>query len=878
MKRCCYLILCLICGSPCLRAGEVSRVLKTLDFEERRLGNNESLPMHWVKLQGPGLPHYVNGQLATDRHHSGEYSFRFDLNGGSLIYRYAPGQVSVQTGAHYRIDAWCQTTPLAHARARLSAFLADADGHRIPNTTQHSELYAATQDNPDAWKRLSVEVTADSPAAASLVLELQLIQPELYVVPKPGPTPLFEQDIHGSAWWDDVTISQVPQVSMRTGRPGNVFGRNDPLRLGVFVSDRSTDDLVAQLSVRDAEDREVYQRTGRPDVRPTEGDAGPRGMVLELPSLPPGWYQARLSISGEARSLGSQSLAFVVLPDSLASAPPDGRFGFIATDLPFQAWEQLPQVLPMLSAGRVKLAVWSERGDVEQIDSAAFDRLLDRFSQIGITPTACLTQLPPAVADRLGKNDWKQILRVPPESWRSDLAFLVSRHANHLDRWQLGADGSSAFVTDPKMREVYRRVLSEFSQLIEKPDLAMPWPAWYELSGQLPATIALDVPPSILPEQLPLYIREIRDRSDHNLSLTLELPDRARYGRTVQIRDLAQRMIYAMAAGAGRIDLPLPFTASEDQSGVTLEPQELLLVMRTLIATLSGAQFKGRVSIGEGIEAFLFDQAGRGILVLWNRADTTEKKQLALNLGERPVSVDLWGNVAPLPRPPGDRRGRVDVAIGSMPIFLVDIDGPQAQLRASVAIDRPAIESSFKPHTRRVRFTNTYSQALSGALHLKAPTGWTINPPTFNFALNPGETFERDLTLQFPYNSVAGAKTLDCEFYLEGQNNSQFTVPLALRLGLSDVGMQTIAMRDGADVFVQQTITNYGDAPISYNAFAIYPRRARQERLITGLAPGATTIRRYRFENATRTDGAKVRVGLKEMSGTRILNDEVPVQ
>jgi hypothetical protein len=264
--------------------------------------------------------------------------------------------------------------------------------------------------------------------------------------------------------------------------------------------------------------------------------------------------------------------------------------------------------------------------------------------------------------------------------------------------------------------------------------------------------------------------------------------------------------------------------------------------------------------------------------VLWSRGDATERKELALNLGERPVSVDLWGNVTPLPRPPGDRRGRVSVPISSMPIFLVDIDGPQAQLRASVAIDRPTIESSFKPHTRRIRFTNTYSQAINGALHLKGPTGWTLNPATFNFAVNPGETFEREVTIQFPYNSVAGAKTLGCEFYLEGQNNAQFTVPLALRLGLSDVGMRTVAMRDSNDVFVQQTITNYGDAPISYNAFAMYPQRARQERLITELAAGATTIRRYRFENAPRTTDAKVRVGLKELAGTRILNDEVSVQ
>src|SRR5437764_12621715 len=80
----------------------VSRVLSTFDFEERRLGNVEDLPMHWGKLEGAGLPHYVNGRLSTDRARSGKYSFRYDLNGGSLVYRYPAGLISVQSGAHYR--------------------------------------------------------------------------------------------------------------------------------------------------------------------------------------------------------------------------------------------------------------------------------------------------------------------------------------------------------------------------------------------------------------------------------------------------------------------------------------------------------------------------------------------------------------------------------------------------------------------------------------------------------------------------------------------------------------------------------------------------------------------------------------------------------
>jgi len=90
--------------------------------------------------------------------------------------------------------------------------------------------------------------------------------------------------------------------------------------------------------------------------------------------------------------------------------------------------------------------------------------------------------------------------------------------------------------------------------------------------------------------------------------------------------------------------------------------------------------------------------------------------------------------------------------------------------------------------------------------------------------------------------------------------------------------MQTMAVRDGAEVMVQQMITNYGDKPIDYTAFAIFPGQARQERLVTNLGPGKTTVKRYRFAIPQKAPATSIRVGVKELDGVRILNDEVPIQ
>src|SRR2546423_3111452 len=258
-------------------------------------------------------------------------------------------------------------------------------------------------------------------------------------------------------------------------------------------------------------------------------------------------------IAGEGPFVGEQAMDLIRLGDDGERIAPDRGLGIVGTKLPFDGWRELPQILPQLGAGRFKLAVWSEAGDIQQVDSASFDNLLEKLQELGVTPTGCLVGLPPDIAKRINGSSWLQLLKADRATWQPQLAYMVARHANHLDRWQIGADGDDTFVTQPGMRRVYQLIYKEFTELVQRPDLAMPWPAWYDLSGDLPATVALSVPPSVLPSQVPLYVGDLRGaRKDQNLSLSLELLDRTRYGRDVQIRDFAQRVIFALSAGATR--------------------------------------------------------------------------------------------------------------------------------------------------------------------------------------------------------------------------------------------------------------------------------------------------------------------------------------
>lgn len=854
---------------------DVSRVVRQFDFEERGRGNVEDVPMDWMKIEGSGRPHYVNGTLSTDQACSGRYSFRFDLNGGSLVYRYPHGHVQVYPGASYRVSAMVKTDQLPNARARVAVQFSDQDNRTIKGATRHSTPFVSTSGE---WTKITVDAIAPE-NAVWLELELGLLQPSLYRDTSLGNAALFEQDINGRAWFDDVTVAQVPRVRLSTARSGNVFPRREQMIVHTEINDRLTDDLVGQLTVTDAEGRRVYQRSGSLEMGPKDAK-GTRATDIAIGELPAGWYHASLKLTSRNVDVADESIDLIQLPDDQMRLDPDPRFGVIATDLPFASWADLPNLLPAIGAARVKLAVWSSEGEVESSKDVDFARVLEALRDQRITPTACLVAPPPSLARAIGGTTWPALLKAPAEVWQANLAHLVARYSGYLDRWQFGLDAEAQqFVSNGSMRKAYGLMHDQFRLLVDKPDLAMPWPAWFDMEGQLPPTIALSVPSDVLPHQLPLYINDLKKSDGQQLSISLQLLSRQQYGRQAQMRDFVQRVAYALSAGAQRIDAPLPFDVVRHEDGsVQKQPQEMLLVLRTLLSTLGGSQYRGRVPIDADVEAFLFERSGgEGVMLVWTKSPSGASKTISVVLGNRPQRVDLTGNTSAVLRPK-DAVGTTDIDVGPIPSFVIGIDARLAQLRSSFAFDNPLVESSFQAHTRLLTFTNPYPVAISGRIRMMGPQGWTVTPQAPNFNLNPGETYRGPVSIEFPYNSVAGAKTVMCTVDLQADKTQQIKVPVGIRLGLGDVGLETIALRDGKDVIVQQMITNYTAKPIDYTAFVTLPGQARQERLLQALKPGATIIKKYRFPNITVTREQKVRSGVKETDGTRVLNDEVSVQ
>ena len=865
----------------------LARTVKVFDFEERAAGNFEPLPMGWVKVEGDGLPHYVNGRLDRARPHTGDWAFRFDLNGGNLIYRYPAGQIRVAAGSSYRADVWVSTTPLRHARARLIAFFCDIDGRPLPQTIIRSELFAS--DAATTWKQLRVELRASDPRAYSVAVELQLLQPERFSQSTLGGQTLFAQDITGSAWFDNLRVAQVPQVSVKTAHPGNIFFDEDSLTLVVRVVDQVLTDLDAKLEVIDSLGNVVHQRSG-PLTRERNPNPAERDIraAIELPQLRAGHYTAKLSLSANGQFVGERALEFIRLPPSASrqGVIRDPRITLATSNLPADSFEELAGVLDKMGAGRAKVSVWTATADIASDFGPQFDRFLEQLGESNIAITASLDALPPSVVAKAGRDiqpdNWSELSRLPADRWQPQLAYLVSRHASRIGTWQLLPDESAQrFAQEPAMRRAYERLLAEFGQLLGKPPLAMPWPAWYSVEDANPESLNLVVPSMILPSQLELYALEAtKESGSRPVSLRLEPVSEATYGRETRLRDWAQRITFALAtSNIERVELPLPFVLSNDIANGTpgFNPNELALVTRAVLLQLAGSTYQGKMPVAPNVEAHCFEREGKGVIVLWNTDNTSDAspRELNIELGHRAKRQDIFGNDLPLTRDAKDTAWQF--SLGSMPQIIVDAEPALARFRASFAVDNPMLESSFEPHSRTLRVTNTFKEPIVGSIRITGPSGWSVVVANPSFNLSPGDTFTTPITLEFPFASNAGEKLLRARIRIDSRDSYQLDLPVAMQLGLSDVGMQTLAVRQGNDLFVQQMITNYGTIPINYTAFIQCPGLPRQERLVGELLPGKTTIRKYRLTGVA-TDVAKLRSGLREMDGVRVLNQEVDVR
>jgi hypothetical protein len=859
-----------------------SRVIKSFDFDEKPIGNFDSIPMFWSKVGGRGFPLYTGGEF-DEKVGRTPVSFRLDLDGGSVAYRYQPGLLKVNPNADYLVLGFVKTTALAHARAEITAWFADGDDKILPATEVHSERWASA-DGKDDWHVVHLFISGNNPAVRSLVLQVGVLQPQQLTAGAGGlgKFQIFEQDIKGSAWFDDIAVFELPRLSIRSTAVGGVFPPRKPAEVAMVVSDVTHAPLNVTLTVRDAAGL-IANRQEWP-VQPSPEE--PWQQKVTLPALPPGLYVATMEIGDAKGMLTRRQTQFACLGDLGMTTRPSPDFGIVATHWPAEAWDELPAINAQIGGGLMKLPVWRKEmtEDSLLVKDASFDTLLNVLQRQEVLCAASFAEVPSVLTGRVNEkvDDVLSLLETDATVWRPYVSFVLARYATRVEYWQVGrgaGDGdsfSSGGTADPRLGKLFLKAKAELSTMVNAPKMIVPWNAMYEFDPrQFPgATVELLLPAVINPRQVPAYIQSLTQTGTNVLALIQPLEE-GKYERSERLSDFAQRVVLARTTAAKGVLIDLPMTYKAELGGHVSEPTELLVVYRTLAKELGGATFMRELPLETGIRAWLFDRAGVGTLVLWNQNAAHAQETVRIALGKNPQQVDLNGRISTVTMEEG---GVAALTVGAAPVIVENIDTQLAELRAGFALGQSIFPSGAGTVTTTVKLHNPYKDALSGTLRLTLPQGWTADPPSMPFTLAAGGDLDQPVTIRYPFNEFAGPKVIAGRLTVEGDAGRSIEVMHPINVASDVVEMECLAhFMPTGELVVLQTITNTSTQPLNAQAYALVPGMPRQQRFVLDLAPSATVIKRFVFPNAAGVAGKVAAAGIRQNDGTTLLTRAVPL-
>ncbi|MEX2673186.1 MAG: hypothetical protein WD294_13865 [Phycisphaeraceae bacterium] len=851
------------------------RIVHRFHFNEEELGNFESMPMNWFRVTGPGFPRYTDIGFDQRFATAGETSLKLQLNGGSAALTLASGTIAVMPDAQYLLTAQVRTADAVHARARLTAVFLDRRNQPLLNTRTRSPLIAS--DN--RWTPIQFELPRTPEQAAWLVLRVELLQPAEFRTTSLSKHEVVEQDIDAAAWFDDITLYQLPRIELTTQSASNVIRRPNTPRLSASVQDLTGDSLDARLSVYD----QAGDLVGR-DQRTLDGSQpGQWEFTPDLPRL--GWYWAELEVRSEGTLIGHARTAVSYLPQMTGRGSSESdRFMILLEGVPGTHRHLVPDIMAQLGDQAVLVNLWRSEMTQRDLTNATdkADPLVMQLINQGRSVALSLAEVPQELALSVGVDvdNPLALFAQNGDAWEANLMAVFALYGHLVDQWHIGGiDNTHAFFRDD-LPQVHNRARSLLRRYVADPKLALPWRATHELTppSRDLHTLLIDLPASIRPAQIPDYLESW---TDHPARKTIHLRPipAADHAHADRATDLAMRMINAWQHRPDRLALSHPWRHAPGPPASVM-PDPLLGVWVNVAEQLAGRRFVGDINLGPGIKAHLLDGPGGGVLVAWNESSGDAEASLDLYLGNDPVAVDIYGNRTELQRE-GDRQ---TLKLTQSPQFIENVNMQLARLRAGFNLDEPFIDSVHSRHERTLQLANPWPRTISGRMRVTGPERWDIQPQMINFSIPAGQTLDIPITLTFPISEFAGPKRLTVDLQIEADRNYELELAAPMMVGLENVEFHatasTEAQPDGepADAVVTIVVTNLGEREQTFYAFAMAPEHPRAERIISRLEPGQTIVRRFRFPAAgPALTGKSIRVGLRQADGPAMLNDLVQV-
>ncbi len=851
------------------------RVVKHFDFDETKRGNFESIPMLWERHCGRGFPEYAKGRFDFQIGYDSPPSFYLQLDGRSCAYHYTGLHIEVEPDSDHRIEARIRPDRLKHARAYVSAFLLDANGLRIDGTERWSRLVGGDPQSQE-WEEVSVRIPGNVDAAYSIGLSVWVVQRSHWWWGEQTIKHIDHKDVQGGAWFDDIVVYRLPSIELSSTASdrGNLYTAHEQPVLQVRVGDPNQHGLQADLIVRDASGRIVHgERIG------VAGQQERTLQRIELHDLPPGAYYAHLRVEIEEGASIDRYLTFVTLsPDLEDLGRFRSRYGVVIEPESAKNWQAHSGLLHSLGVRNAKLALASEQfKDAEGVD-AEFDAFVEQLVQANVLLTGTFVES--TVADRDAASTRSQslidLLSKPTDTWRPYVANAVTQYESQFQHWQVGPDGNAEVFEDARLGPVLVNLREEMSKLTTLPILVAPWSIQHELGDSvLPANIlSVWVPAETPPSEIPGYLDEqFLDLGYQQVWALLQVPPQGRYRRLPRLADFCKRLIYAQQSGANKIFVRQPWRSRAVSGKVVTEPDELFVVLRTVVSLLDDAVYIGELEIDEHITCHAFDRYGKAVLVMWDDHVPMGGRSYDLYLNGASRMADMWGNLRAL----SHGSDIASVTLSPLPVFIFSAETWLVHFRRELRFDPILLPSESTFHEQEVLVYNPRKEPISGSIKLKPPRGWQIRPAHFAFAVQPGQTFSQKVRIHSAPREPAGRKQIETQVIIDAAKLYEFDVQLPLKLDLSDMDVWVDMVIEGETVVLRHGITNRSNEVVTFTSFADAPSRKRKNLNIIGLQPNQTVVKSHYFLRADELSGKVIRVGLKQVKGPRSHNLTITV-
>lgn len=863
-----------------------SRIVKRFDFDERDAGNNDRTPMNWSRVEGPGLPRYLEAVLDDNVGHDAAPAYRFALQGGSLAAQYHARDIAVRSGAIYQIVAFVRPARIIHSGATITAVYRDREMRPIASTERQSgAIRGALPDEP--WQRVAFALPPAPAQAAFITLSCELRQAAPRPPSRESPRPIHLEDATAEAWFDDISIIRLPQATLEMVTPGvpaacNVFAGSEPIQAAAVVRDMHGDSLSARLEILNDAGEARFARV----IDIMGMDAGGEPEPIELPELAAGPYLARLTARSGDETLVALERRFIRLGDAAARATAAATP--IGVCLAPPALKDLPataRILQCLGPGLVKVPVWRSEIDDGRLvyGDAAFNRFLDGLIARGATPIAVLESPPKSLAMTFdpGADGLMDVLSSPPNKWRPYLVLPLARLGARVRHWQLGSDVEAAGPENAgKVRLAVEQVTAELRPLVNQPVVVIPGGSVSRLTaagmGATSRPAAIDGGQTIaLSDAIPWQriedeIGKTPDSSGDPRWGLVERLNADRLERDARLIEFSRRIVASLATGLDGVFVRQPwFSQAED-----ILPLDELGITHTFASALAGCTKATSVWIDDDVAAWWFhgDEPRRGVLIAWTQGDSGSPRRFAMDLGEGVRRVDIWGNRTI------QRSG--DIEIGASPAIFENAVGWRVLAQASLKLDNPRITPELAPQRRVISLRNPMPARFRGRLRIVTPVGLQVSPRVSDVDLPAGQDFTLPIELLAPTNFPAGPHTLGVELRIDGDEAAAVTLRTPLIVDAPGLDVQVLAEAEQDRVRIVQRITNRTDRPLVLRSILVAPGRPRTSRTISDLPPGQSVTRTY-FVDKQATDQAPysglARVGVEEFGGGLIHNAVVPL-